>query len=312
MLSRRSVRVKAIQILYSLDRDKDLKKSDAKKIYALSVDKSFELLLFSIHLFYELCKTSVEDFDKRKNKYIPTEFDKKFRPYLFENPLISSLGSNRKLNQLFNEYSFKEKYDKDVLKNVYYEYAKEKNYAEFIRGSITQESIVEALLDVWRFIKKYPSFEEILEENYFNWIDDESFIVGSMKKIIKSLPTKDESFFMDHFPEDETIKDYGERLLLKTLESNADLEAIIVPTLQNWEVERVAVLDMILLKMAVCEFLYFETIPVKVTMNEYVDLSKSYSTDKSNEFINGILDNLSKSLAENNTIVKTGRGLVDV
>jgi N utilization substance protein B len=311
MLSRRSVRVKAMQILYSLNRDKDLKKSDAKKMYAFSIDQSFELLLFNIHLFYQLCKTSVEDFDKRKNKYIPTEFDKKFQPYLFENPLVKSLGSNRKLNQLFNEYSFKTKYDLDVLKNVYYEYAKEEGYINFIKGKINEETTTEVLLDVWRFIKKYPNFEEILEDNYSNWIDDESLIVGAMKKIIKSLPTKDESFFMDHFPEDEKIKDYGEKLLLNALDNDAELEEMISPTLQNWEIDRVAVLDMILLKLALSEYLYFETIPVKVTMNEYVELAKDYSTDKSREFINGILDNLSKSLFAENKIVKSGRGLVE-
>jgi N utilization substance protein B len=311
MLSRRSVRVKAMQILYALNRDSDLKKSDAKKIYAHSIDQSFELLLFNIHLLYHLCKTSVEDFDKRKNKYLPTDFDKKFKPVLFENPLVKSLGTNRKLNQLFNEYAFNKKYDLDVLKNVYYEYAKEEGYLKFIQGEINQENTTEVLLDVWRFIKKYPNFEEILEDNYSNWIDDESVIVGAMKKIIKSLPTKDESFFMEHFPEDETIKHYGEALLLKTIEKDEELEAIIKPFLENWDMERVAVIDMILLKLAISEFLYFETIPVKVTMNEYVDLSKDYSTDKSREFINGVLDNVSKSLAQKNEIKKSGRGLID-
>lgn len=311
MLSRRSVRVKAMQILYALNRDNDLKKSDAKKIYAHSIDQSFELLLFNIHLLYHICKTSVEDFDKRKNKYIPTDFDKKFKPILFENPLVKSLGSNRKLNQLFNEYVFNKKYDSDVLKNIYYEYAKEEGYLNFIQGEFNQENTTEVLLDVWRFIKKYPNFEEILEDNYSNWIDDESVIIGAMKKIIKSLPTKDESFFMEHFPEDETIKHYGEALLLKTIEKDSELEDIIKPFLENWDMERVAVIDMILLKMAICEFLFFETIPVKVTMNEYVELSKDYSTDKSREFINGVLDNVSKTLLEKNEIKKSGRGLIE-
>ena len=311
MLSRRSVRVKAMQILYALNRDNDLKKSDAKKIYAHSIDQSFELLLFNIHLLYHICKTSVEDFDKRKNKYIPTDFDKKFKPILFENPLVKSLGSNRKLNQLFNEYVFNKKYDSDVLKNIYYEYAKEEGYLNFIQGEFNQENTTEVLLDVWRFIKKYPNFEEILEDNYSNWIDDESVIIGAMKKIIKSLPTKDESFFMEHFPEDETIKHYGEALLLKTIEKDSELEDIIKPFLENWDMERVAVIDMILLKMAICEFLFFETIPVKVTMNEYVEISKDYSTDKSREFINGVLDNVSKTLLEKNEIKKSGRGLIE-
>ncbi len=311
MLSRRSVRVKAMQILYSLNRDKDLKKTDAKKLYAQSIDKSFELLLYNIHLLYQICKTSVEDYDKRRNKYLPTDFDKLFKPSLFDNAHVKSIGSNKRLNRLFNDYEFTSLYDKDSLKSIYYEYAKEAGYLSFLNSEPTQEVVTEVLLDLWRYIKKFPNFEEILEDRYSNWIDDESLIVGAMKKIIKSLPTKDESFFMEHFPEDETIKDFGEKLLLKTIEKDRELEEMIAPTLQNWEIERVAILDMILLKLAVCEFLYFETIPTKVTMNEYVELSKDYSTDKSREFVNGVLDNLSKSLTEENKLVKSGRGLID-
>ena len=107
------------------------------------------------------------------------------------------------------------------------------------------------------------------------------------------------------------MKEYGEDLLHKVIALDNELLEIIDPMLENWEAERVAVLDMILLKMAVCELMHFETIPTKVTINEYVDISKIYSTPKSKEFINGILDKLMKKLQDEGKINKQGRGLKD-
>jgi transcription antitermination protein NusB len=311
MLSRRSVRVKAMQLLYTLNRDRDINRSEGKKMYVQNIEKSFELLLFNIFLLYEICKNAVDDFEKRRGKYIPSDLDKKFKPVLFTNPMVSSIGSNRKLNQLFNKHDFKSKVDFDILKNIYFEYAKEEGYQIFINNPITSESTTEVLLDLFRFIKKFDTYEEILEDNYPNWVDDESVVIGAMKKIIKTLPSKDAEFFMDHFPEDQTIKDFGEALLLKTIQEDKALEDLIEPKLVNWEKDRIAVIDLILLKMAISEFLYFESIPTKVTINEYVELSKDYSTPKSREFINGILDSLLNDLNEKQLIVKSGRGLLD-
>ena len=119
-----------------------------------------------------------------------------------------------------------------------------------------------------------------------------------------------EDFYEAYKPTDDTVKEFGEVLLEKVHEDGDELFNIIEPTLKNWDAERVAVIDMILLKMAVCELVNFPTIPTKVTLNEFVEISKMYSTDKSKDFINGILDRLLKKLEKEGKVVKEGRGLI--
>jgi N utilization substance protein B len=148
------------------------------------------------------------------------------------------------------------------------------------------------------------------EDRYNNWADDESLVMGAMKKTLKSMPVSG-PFYQEHEPSDETVREFGAELLMRTAQEDAALLAEIQPTLKNWDADRVAILDMIMLKMALCELLHFPTIPTKVTLNEFVEISKIYSTDKSKEFINGILDRLMKKLLEEGRIVKEGRGLID-
>jgi len=148
----------------------------------------------------------------------------------------------------------------------------------------------------------------MLEDQFPLWSVDKSLIVGAMKKTIKAFPVE-EDFLENYLPQHETVRDFGEELLKNVLGANAKLLEIITPSLKNWDADRVAVLDMIILKMALTEFLYFPSIPTKVTLNEFVDMSKSYSTDKSKDFINGILDRLLKNLTKDGMINKEGRGL---
>ena len=179
----------------------------------------------------------------------------------------------------------------------------------FITSKETAETTLELLLEFFRFNRQNDFFNETMEDNYYNWVDDKSLIVGSVKKYLKALPSDNSASFKDFFPEDETVKEFGLNLLKKTIKGKEDIMGHIIPVLENWDHERLAVVDTILLQMALCEFLDFPTIPGKVTMNEYVELAKNYSTVKSKEFVNGVLDKLLKEMTESGKIVKEGRGL---
>jgi N utilization substance protein B len=169
---------------------------------------------------------------------------------------------------------------------------------------------LDKLLALYKFLINHDSFVDLVEDQFPLWIDDKSLVVGAMKKTIKSLPATDD--FLDQYePDDDTVKDFGEALLSKVIEADEELLNLIEPTLKNWDADRVAILDMILIKMALSEMLHFPTIPTKVTLNEFVELAKQYSTDKSKDFINGILDRLLKQLTDEGLINKQGRGLVD-
>jgi N utilization substance protein B len=128
---------------------------------------------------------------------------------------------------------------------------------------------------------------------------------------ITTIPPNQPPFVIRQAKDLKEVKQFGVDLLRKTIYNKEETETLIVPILENWDKDRVALLDMVLMQMALTELLYFPEIPVKVTMNEYIDLSKFYSTPKSGEFINGILDSILKKLKEENRIEKTGRGIVE-
>ena len=135
-------------------------------------------------------------------------------------------------------------------------------------------------------------------------------VIGALKKYLKAQP-QENGFFETFYPDDETTKEFGEMLLKETCGNDSSLQEDITPVIKNWDQERVAVLDMILLKMAVTEMIQCKTIPEKVTINEYVEISKKYSTPKSKEFINGVLDKMYKDLEDAGKISKEGRGLTN-
>jgi N utilization substance protein B len=159
-----------------------------------------------------------------------------------------------------------------------------------------------------RFLKHKESFTDILEDAFPNWVDDKSLILGALKKTFKALPLK-EGWLRDFYPDAQTVQQFGENLFIKTVSNREELKQIITPKLKNWKIDRLALIDKLCLEMAIVEFMHFPTIPVKVTINEYVDLSKRYSTDNSKEFINGLLDKVKVDLLANGKIIKQGRGL---
>ncbi len=311
MLSRRSVRVKVMQLIYAMNRDESLTAKDIVEHYWKSVDESFEMFLFKIYTILQIAKVSEEDFQKRLSKHLPSDQDKLFKPVLWQNAMIQDLANNTKLQKRFEKLQFSSKIDQDHFKSIYYEFAKQENYIRFASGDPNHDEILEMLLELYRFCRSSELYNELIEDHYPNWEADKSLIIGAIKKVLKELPAADSSFFESHYPDKETTEEYGAFLLNKTLQEDQNLLQIIKPVLQNWDSDRVAVIDMILLKMAVAEFLYCKTIPPKVTLNEYVELAKSYSTSKSKEFINGILDKILDDLQQSGLLAKEGRGLMD-
>lgn len=311
MLSRRSVRVKVMQLLFAMGRDQDLKAKEAKKLYHQRVDLSYELFLFNVFCLVEITKHAEKDAVKRKTKHIPSEIDKSFTSKLHNNEIIQDIVNNKQLNKIFQKFDFSNKINADYTKKIYDEFLKQDAHSQFIINETTHESILEILLELYRFCRQNEFFNDMMEDNVFTWIDDKSLVVGVVKKYFKSLPNDNPNSFKDHFPSDETIKEFGEELFDYTHDNDEDLLTHIKPVLENWDHERVAIIDMILLKMAISEFFIFPTIPHKVTINEYVEVAKKYSTAKSKDFINGILDKLSKDLDEKGLIKKEGRGLIE-
>ncbi|HOJ90850.1 MAG TPA: transcription antitermination factor NusB [Saprospiraceae bacterium] len=310
MLSRRNVRVKVMQRLYSLSQDKDLTFDQALKAFHESIEDTFNLYLLNLYCIQKICAFSSEDLKHRMTKHIKTDEDKNFTDKLFTNDLIQSLIKNKGLQDKFKKQGF-DKIEDDVLRKVYKDFIKEEAHQKYILSpENSNEDTVELLLELYRVCRKSEVFNEVMDDRYAIWTDDKSLVIGTLKKSLKSLPT-DGAFYMEHYPDDDTVMNFGEFLFKTVVKENNELEKMIEPVLENWESERVALVDMILIKMALIELINFKTIPCKVTLNEYVELSKTYSTDKSKEFVNGVLDKLMKDLQDKNIIEKEGRGLLD-
>ncbi|HRG32952.1 MAG: transcription antitermination factor NusB [Saprospiraceae bacterium] len=310
MLSRRNVRVKVMQQLYSLAQDKELSLAGAKRAYLQSVQDTFLLYLLNLYCITRVCSFAEEDGQTRLKKHLKSEDDVKFTPKLYNNPLISSLVNNKVLQARFKKERFEEGLDEDLFRKIYKEFAKEEPYIKYLLADSTNEDTIEILLELYRTCRRNELFNEIMDDRFCGWSDDKSLVIGALKKTLKALPAEG-SFYEEHQPDEETIKDFGLFLLTKTYEEDAVLEEMIKPVLENWDSERVALIDMILIKMGIIEMLNIKTIPAKVTLNEYVELSKQYSTDKSKEFVNGLLDKILKELMERGQIVKEGRGLME-
>jgi N utilization substance protein B len=308
MLSRRNVRVKVMQQLYSLAQDKELSFQEALESYFNTIQDSFRLYLLNLHCIIKICSLAAEDFKIRSAKHIKSEEDKQFTDKIFTNKLISSLVANKDLNQKFKEQKCGEGLDEDLFRKIYKDFCKEEAYQKYLSTESTDEEHIELLLELYRFCRRNEVFNEIMDDRFTGWTDDKSLVIGALKKTLKILP-KAGPIYEEHMPDHDTVHNFGKFLLETTYKGDKELENLIHPILENWDSERVALIDMILIKMGVVEMTHFKTIPAKVTLNEYVELSKSYSTDKSKEFVNGVLDKLLKQLESEGKIVKEGRGL---
>ncbi len=296
-----------MQILYAMSRDKKLGSDEALRQYRDSVRQSFELYLFSLLQVMRIADYARQDAANRMAKLLPTEEDRQFRAKLAENLLVHSILDNDGFNRLVRLYKLQDRIDEGKTRQLYYDFAKTDEYKEYLSDSDNQDH-ARILLALYKHCMNNEMFTDMIEDNYSLWEDDESLIVGALKKTLKALPAT-LHFYEEYRPSSEATIEFGETLFKKVNDEDAELLQIIEPTLKNWDAERVAIMDMIMLKMALCELLDFPTIPTKVTLNEFVEISKMYSTDKSKDFINGILDRLMKQLHKDGKIKKEGRGL---
>lgn len=311
MLSRRSVRIKVMQLLYMLNRDEQLAFPDLVKEYNDGIWKTYELYILHLYLLLKVAQYAEKDAANRAAKHLPSDEDKAFTPRLYSNPCTQSLANHKEFLNIVAKYKLNQDIDNDHVRVMYNAFADTPEYKAYLAlTEPTNEEHAKILLELYRVLLANDLFIEISEDHYNNWPDDESLVVGAIKKTLKAMPVSGE-FYKEFEPADETVREFGEQLLRKTCQEDLALFEQIEPTLKNWDADRVAVLDMIMLKMALCELLHFPTIPTKVTLNEFVEISKIYSTDKSKDFINGILDRLMKKLLKEEKIVKEGRGLIE-
>ena len=314
MVNRRHIRVKVMQSIYAMHQNgsDDLEKEE--KFLFHSIDAIQDLYLIMLSSLIEICKKETIFLHKSSQKHLATPAEKKPNEKFIKNSIFQILAENNSLsialeNRKINNWTLNDDYILLLLNDI----KQSKLYESYMQNKINsfeedKEFIADLFMDV---IVPNEKLYEYLEDNKLTWIDDIPLVNTLIIKQLKAIKAiEGGNFRVPIVYKDNEDKDFVKDLFRRTILNETELAKEYVDKTPNWDSDRIAELDTIILKMAICEFLRFPSIPVKVTLNEYLELAKEYSTPKSSIFINGILDNLVKELQTSNRILKTGRGLM--
>lgn len=313
MLSRRNVRIKVMQSLYAFERDAFPTELAAKKYLNNSLQQAHTVSLYLLYLLRETANYAYHEAELRAAKHLPTDEDLNFSTRLAQdNSIIEELNNSTEFGKKIEALHFKHFEEDGLTKKLFKSLLKKqayKNYVALPKNELKDDR--EILLTL--FNKVFSHEEDLqnhLEEHFPNWIDDKNPISFKISQILEQFqPEKSLEDALQNGISDEDME-FAQDLFETTLEHTEEYDALIAPKLVNWDLERIAVLDMILMKMALAELLNFKFIPIKVSINEYIEIAKVYSTPKSKDFVNGVLDKLMKELKESGKIKKAGRGLL--
>jgi N utilization substance protein B len=303
MLSRRNIRVKVMQTLYSIESmNKETRPGEPLQILKRNLENSQQLFTFLVYYILEVARYSEKDALQKSQKYLPTEKDLKVNTKIAGNELIWTISENNSFKNSVEKFKIKYLINDELIRKNYFALINSAEYKEYIslqsRDKKSEKNILEFIFTDLMLPDEY--FLSDVEEKFIHWDDDAETMILLMNNFLH----KPSSFNFEEMVGEEKMK-FAVDLLGAVIDKDNFCLELIKPKLKNWDSERIALLDMILLKMGVCELLYFETIPTKVTINEYIDLAKEYSTEQSGHFVNGILDNIHKELLAQNKIHKT-------
>ncbi len=314
MLNRRHIRVKVMQTLYSMHQNHSDNLEKEEKFLFQSVENVQDLYLIMISTLVEMQSKEETHIQISSKKHLATKEEKnpnfkfinnKVLKILLENNSLLNALENRKINnwKLNDDYIL-------ILLNAVKESEVYQNYMTSNESSFEEDKnfIADVFCEV---IAPNVKLYEYLEDHKLTWIDDIPLVNTLILKQLKAIKnTENGNFSVPKLYNDTEDKEFVANLFRKTLLNDQQLAKEFSEKTPNWEADRIAEIDTIILKMAICEFLKFPSIPVKVTINEYLEIAKEYSTPKSSIFINGILDNLVKEFETNGKLKKVGRGLM--
>ena len=313
MLNRRHIRIKILHILYGFYQDEDSDSVKAKNALDHSITKMHELYLLLLNMIASLQGIAIDRIETARKKQMPTEEDLRPNTKFVRNAPLRILANSKNLQQTSEELGVSWVNNQELLRNMFRDLIEDEEYKNYMSSEERGfQHDKESLVRMFRknLVNQEP-FQYMLEEESIFWMDDLDLASSMVIKTIKSIKEDDDEVeLLKVWRDDDDDKKFLEGLFAKTLAQGETNESLIKEGTQNWELERIALTDRILMKMALAEAKEFPTIPLKVTLNEYIELSKYYSTDKSHGFINGILDQLFLKLVEAGEIKKIGRGLV--
>ncbi|HMU72636.1 MAG TPA: transcription antitermination factor NusB [Ferruginibacter sp.] len=302
MISRRNIRVKVMQTLYSIDSmSSDLKPGEAVTILTKKIEQSRQLFTYLVYFITEVARYAETDARIRASKHLPTAGDLNINTKIAGNELLWKILEEASFKKAVADLNPQNILDAELLKKTYQQLVASPEYTEYIEVQARDKHSEKEILSFIFTNLMLPNEDFInhVEEQFINWDDDAEM----MNQMVLNYLQKPAGFNLSEILSADKW-DFAKSLLQTVLEKQELCMEMIKPKLKNWDADRIAALDMILLQMGICEFLFFETIPTKVTINEYIDLAKEYSTVQSGQFVNGLLDNIHKELQAANKIQK--------
>lgn len=314
MLNRRHIRIKVMQLIYAYKNSESDNLKVPHSFLLKSIDDMYNLYLLLLSLLIEVHHKAEDYLIKSQQKFLATKEDKNPNKKFIENQFLLQLKQNKSLEMKLHERKPNDwKLDSEYVDIIFKQILESEIYKKYMnKNSTSYREDKLFILDVFKnIIAPNEKLYEYIEDYKLTWLDDLPVINTSIVKLIKkSSSDSSESFFLPNLYKDEEDKQFAIDLFNKTIFNQNTYSKDIAEKTKNWDQDRIAAIDAILLKMAVCELQNFPSIPVNVTINEYLEIAKEYSTPKSSVFINGILDKLVKEYQENGKINKMGRGLM--
>ncbi len=301
--------------MYAYYQSNDSDASVSRKELFKSVDRIYELYIYLLLTFEELQRQGERRLEEGKQKMRPTEDDLKPNRKFVDNKIIGILSQHEDLRKHSENLKVNWVGDEkqELFRKMYLEMREGETYFEYMNNGLSgfeeDKAFLVALFksDIANFQHLYNFFEELS----IHWLDDIDLVCSMVLKTIKSFEEEGSNNILPLYKDEVDEQAFIRELLRKTIEMDSENEALIDELTSNWELDRIARMDIILMKMAITELQIFNNIPTKVTLNEYIEISKFYSTPKSNGFINGVLDKAISRLESQGMIQKAGRGLKD-
>jgi len=313
VLNRRHIRIKVMQTIYAMHQTGSDNLEKEEKFLLASLDSIMDLYLIMITSLIELRNKEEEHLEISSKKHLATAEERNPNKKFINNAVLQLLAENNSISiavekRKINNWAAND----DAILLLLQDVKQSDIYKDYMAAppsdfATDRKFVAELFSEVVAPNDKLYSY---LEDHRLTWIDDIPVVNTQILKELKQITKKEDDFRITRIFKDVDDKDYAIALFRKTVLNETELAKEFMDKTPNWDFERIAELDTIILKMAICEFLKFPSIPVKVTINEYLELAKEYSTPRSSVFINGILDNIVKDFTEADRIKKSGRGLM--
>jgi len=310
MINRRLLRIKVLQILYAHFNSEGSDRLKPEKDLVFSIQKAYDLYFYLLLLAIDIKRFAVSRIELARNKQLPSWNDLNPNTRFVENEVIQQIAESPAFNKFTDERKLRWVNHPELVKSLYNRLVESNYYQRYMDSpSCNYEDDKQLLVDFFtNELEDNDMFYEILEEQSIFWNDDIDFTVIMVIKTIMDI-CPDKTAFPPMYKSTDD-RDFAFNLLRASIAHYDEYRKLIESYVDNWDIERVAQIDSLIIHMAINELVEFPSIPVKVTFDEYLELAKYYSTLKSSVFINGLLDKISADLTEKGTITKMGRGLV--